>query len=96
MSPPMPAMQPTTHIDMAKHETEGEPGEEHMAALVSAPVGRPDYGAALGDPDLREGQVRLTAAEREIANLPGGPGETEYAKQKLRLMKQKKAGFHRD
>jgi hypothetical protein len=38
----------------------------------------------------------LTAAQREIANLPGGPGEVEYAKQLLKMSKMRKAGLLKD
>lgn len=85
----MPAPPHVARVDIEEHD------DEQIGHRVSAPPSR-DYAHAAVDPDTIPGRITLTPAEREIANLPGGPGEAEYAKQKLRLMKQKKAGFHND
>jgi hypothetical protein len=62
---------------------------------VSAPVSRGEAGHSI-DPELSPSQIRLTPAQREIANLPGGPGEVEYAKQLLKMQKAKKSGLIKD
>jgi hypothetical protein len=96
-APPMPPMPAHTHIDVEKTETpEGEPESTHMDAhFVSAPVSRSDSGHSI-EPELSASTIRLTPAQREIANLPGGPGEVEYAKQLLKMQKAKKSGLIKD
>jgi hypothetical protein len=93
---PMPSMPAPTHIDVEKVESpEGEPEAESVAVHhMSAPVSR-EAGHAI-DPELSPSQIRLTPAQREIANLPGGPGEVEYAKQLVKMMRLKKAKVIRD
>jgi hypothetical protein len=89
--PPMPDPVQHAHVGITEHEPAADPA----AHFMSAPVSR-DYAHASVEPDTIPGRVTLTAAEREIANLPGGPGEEEYGRQKLRLAKMKKAGLHKD
>jgi hypothetical protein len=88
---PMPLMPPTTHVDLEKVETPaGEPESEHMDAhFVSAPVSRGDSGHSI-DPQLTPSQIRLTPEERDLCAL-NKISETEYAKGKLKLAKQKAA-----
>jgi hypothetical protein len=84
------------HADISKHEHEGEPDNVEIAAhYVSAPTSRPDYGAALGDPDMREGRVTLSAAERDHARASGISDEL-YAANKLKMMRAKKSGLIKD
>jgi hypothetical protein len=90
--PQMPPMSPpVTHVDLEKVETpEGEPESEHMDAhFVSAPVSRNDSGHSI-EPQLTPSQVRLTPEERELCQI-NKISETEYAKGKLKLAKQKAA-----
>jgi hypothetical protein len=88
--PPMPAP-PVARVDLEKVETPaGEPESEHMDAhFVSAPVSRGDSGHSV-DPQLSPSQVRLTPEERELCAL-NKISETEYAKGKLKLAKEKAA-----
>ena len=92
MPPPMPA-----HVDLEKVESpDAEPESAHMDAhFVSAPVSRGEAGHSI-DPEPSASSIRLTPAQREIANLPGGPGEVEYAKQLLKMQRAKKAGLLKD
>jgi len=92
-APPMPP--PMTHIDLEKVETpDHEPESARMDAhFVSAPVSRGEAGHSI-EPELSPSQVKLTPAQREIANGPGGCGEIEYAKQLLKLQKLQKAKVH--
>ena len=62
------------------------------AHFMSAPVSRGEAGHSI-ELELSLSQIRLTPAQREIANLPGGPGEVEYAKQLLRMQKMQKSGL---
>jgi hypothetical protein len=86
--PPMPVH---TQIDIEKTESpEGEPESASVAVHhMSAPVSRGDYSHAI-EPDLSPSQIRLTAEEREAAHA-AGVSEIEYGKQKLKMMKLKKA-----
>jgi len=89
--PEPPAM---THIDIEQH---AEPESEEIPAHhYFAPVGG-DHAAlarTLGDePSL--GSVTLTRAEREHAEA-SGVSDVEYAEQKLKMMKAKKAGLIKD
>jgi len=101
--PPMPAppppMPPTTHhIDLEKVETPaGEPEEETVSVHhVSAPVSH-DSGnyTASGEYEPGANSVRLSKAEVEHAQAAGVSVE-EYGRQKLRMMKLKKAKVIRD
>jgi hypothetical protein len=101
--PPMPAppppMPPTTHhIDLEKVETPaGEPEEETVSVHhVSAPVSH-DSGnyTASGEYEPGANSVRLSKAEIEHAQAAGVSVE-EYGRQKLRMMKLKKAKVIRD
>jgi hypothetical protein len=93
--PPMPP--PVAHIDVEKVETpEGEPEAESVSMHhVSAPVSR---GAEHYSADYEPGsdsRVHLSKAEREHAEAAGVSVE-EYGRQKLRMMKMKKAKLIRD
>jgi hypothetical protein len=95
-APPEPAL---AHDIESEHSDSGEPEEAHMnPAHVSAPVSRSggERYAMSGDYEPTANSIRLTAAEREIANLPGGAGEEEYARQKLKMLKLKRANVNRD
>jgi hypothetical protein len=92
-SPPM-ASPPMTHVDIEKVENpDHEPDEFHMRAEnVSAPVSRgPTSYAMSGEHEPTEGSITLTPQEREIARVSGG--EELYARNKLELLKRKKAGL---
>jgi len=93
-APPMPPMPPpVTHEHVAPA---AEPDEASMDAhYVSAPVSRGEAGHSI-DPEPSASSIRLTPAQREIANLPGGPGEVEYAKQFLKMQRAKKSGLLKD
>ena len=96
--PPMPPMPPpVTHVDLEKVESpEGEPEQESMSMHhVSAPVSRASE-AYSADYEPSEGsRVTLSKAEREHAEAAGVSVE-EYGRQKLRMMKMKKAKLIRD
>jgi hypothetical protein len=94
--PPMPAP-PVTHVDVEKVESpEGEPEQESVAVHhMSAPVSR---GSETYSADYEPGQgsrVTLSKAEREHAEAAGVSVE-EYAKQKLKMLKLKKAKVIKD
>jgi hypothetical protein len=97
-APPTPPMPAHTHIDVEKTEYDGEPESASVSVHhVSAPVSR-DSGhyAASGEYEPGEGsRVTLSKAEREHAEAAGVSVE-EYAKQKLRMMKLKKAKVIKD
>jgi hypothetical protein len=88
--PPPPPM--THHIELeAEHEADrddSEPEGEHTAARYSAPVSRGEAHSI--EPELSPSQVRLSKAEREHAQAAGVSDE-EYAKNKLKMEKMKKA-----
>jgi hypothetical protein len=95
--PPMPPMPPMTHIDLEKVESPaGEPESEHMDAHhVSAPVSHGTEHFS-GDYEPGEGsRVTLSKAEREHAEAAGVSVE-EYGRQKLKMLKLKKAKVIRD
>jgi hypothetical protein len=95
--PPMPPMPPpVAHVDIEKAESpEGEPEQESVEVHhVSAPVSRGDHGTAV-EPELSPSQVRLSKAEREHAAAAGVSDEV-YAREKLRMMKRKKAKVIKD
>ena len=99
MAPPVPPMpepthEPVTHIDIEKVESpDGEPESEHMSAMFSAPVSRgSDYAI---EPESSANSVRLSKAEIEHAQAAGVSVE-EYGRQKLRMMKMKKANLIKD
>jgi hypothetical protein len=89
---PSPAPEPVTmqHAPPAPPP----PAEPEPAAhTVAAP---PSHGHVAGfEPDESPNTIRLSAAEREHAKA-SGVSETEYAKQKLRMQKAKKAGLIKD
>jgi hypothetical protein len=92
---PEPEPQHATHIDLEKVENpEGEPEEPHMTHYA-APVSRGSERYAMGDYEPSANSVRLSKAEVEHAEASGISTE-EYAKQKLRMMKMKKAKLIRD
>jgi hypothetical protein len=94
--PAMPPLPPpvATHIEAESHDSEPE-SEPMPSHHVSAPVSRSDSGHSI-EPELSASTIRLTPAQREIANLPGGPGEVEYAKQLMKMNKLKRAKVIRD
>jgi hypothetical protein len=86
-----------THVDIEKTESpEGEPEQESVSMHhVSPPVSR---GAEHYSGDYEPGsdsRVTLSKAEREHAEAAGVSVE-EYGRQKLRMMKMKKAKIIRD
>jgi hypothetical protein len=90
MPPPMPAH---THIDVEQSEHDHEP--EGASVAVSAPVSRgaEHYSA---DYEPSEGsRVHLSTAEREHARASGVSDEV-YAREKMRMMKLKKARVLKD
>jgi len=99
-TPPVPPPMPPPahmHVDVEKTESpEDEPESEQMAVHhVSAPVSR---GAEHYSGDYEPGsdsRVHLSKAEREHAEAAGVSVE-EYGRQKLRMMKMKKAKLIRD
>jgi hypothetical protein len=91
--PPMPPMPAQTHVDVESHEA--EPEDEPMPTHFSAPVSRGSERGSV-EPEPSASSITLTAAQREIANLPGGAGEVEYAKQLLKMQRAKKAGLLKD
>jgi hypothetical protein len=94
---PPPTMPPVTHVDISKTENAdtGEPEEESVAMHhVSAPVSRASE-AYSGDEPTDGSRVHLSKAEREHAEAAGVSVE-EYGRQKLRMMKMKKAKLIRD
>jgi hypothetical protein len=99
MPPPMPPSMPMPahmHVDVEQSDHGTEPGEEHMAAhSVSAPVSR---GSETYSADYEPGdasRVTLSKAEREHAEAAGVSVE-EYGRQKLKMLKMKKAKVIRD
>jgi hypothetical protein len=97
--PPMPPMPPpVAHVDISKTENAdtGEPEAESVSMHhVSAPVSR---GSEAYSADYEPGEgsrVTLSKAEREHAEAAGVSVE-EYGRQKLRMMKMKKAKLIRD
>jgi hypothetical protein len=96
-APPPPMPPPVAHVDLEKVETPGhEPESAHMDAhFVSAPVSR---GAKHYSGDYEPGdgsRVTLSTAEREHARASGVSDEV-YAREKMRMMKLKKAKLIRD
>jgi hypothetical protein len=95
---PMPPMPAHTHIDVEKVESpESEPEQESVAVHHMAPVSH-DSGhyAASGEYEPGDGsRVTLSKAEREHAEAAHVSVE-EYAKQKLKMLKLKKAKVIRD
>jgi hypothetical protein len=99
MPPPVPTIGPTIGptIDADRSKTpEGEPESAHMDAhFVSAPVSR-DSGHYAASGEYEPGsRVTLSKAEREHAEAAGVSVE-EYARQKLKMMKLKKAKVIKD
>jgi hypothetical protein len=95
---PAPVSQPMTHIDLGKTEgPDQEPEEMHIRAEnVSAPVSRGPTTSMGGEYEPGEGsRVTLSKAEREHAEAAGVSIE-EYGRQKLRMLKLKKAKVIRD
>jgi hypothetical protein len=94
--PPMPP--PVTHVDVSKTENAdtGEPEEESVAMHhVSAPVSR---GAEHYSGDYEPGsdsRITLSKAEREHAEAAGVSVE-EYGRQKLKMLRLKKAKVIKD
>ena len=79
-----------THVDLESHDS--EPEEPMPSHSVSAPVSR--ASEAYSEPG--EGsRVTLSKAEREHAEAAGVSVE-EYGRQKLRMMKMKKAKLLKD
>jgi hypothetical protein len=100
MPPPSPPMPPQRHIDLTEsHKGEpedGEPESDHdMTHHYAAPVSRGESSHSIEPPELSPSQVRLSAEEREAAHAAGISDE-EYGKQKLRMMKLKKAKVIKD
>jgi hypothetical protein len=94
--PPMPPPMNNAHVQLEHHPEPDEPEEEHpMAAHYSAPVSHGDSGSTAIEPELGPSQVRLSKAEREHAEA-AGVSVDEYAKQKLRMQKAKKANLIKD
>jgi hypothetical protein len=91
---PPPQMPPPTHIDIEKTEDDHEPESAHMSAMYAAPVSRNDRGTAI-ESEMTAGSITLSKAEREHATAAGVSDE-EYGRQKLRMMKMKKAKLIRD
>jgi hypothetical protein len=91
MPPPMPAH---THVDVEQSDHDSEPESAHMDAHYSAPVSRASE-AYSADYEPTDGRVTLSKAEREHAEAAGVSVE-EYGRQKLRMMKMKKAKLIRD
>jgi hypothetical protein len=91
---PEPPPMPHAHIDI---ETEHDDEPERAAAMVSAPPSRGSehYAGVLGDAEPSPGSVTLSRAEREHAQA-AQISEIEYAKQKLRMQKAKRAGLIKD
>jgi hypothetical protein len=93
-TPPMPTIGPTIDIERTEsHEPEDEPMAAHVS--VSAPVSR---GAEHFSGEYEPGsdnRVTLSKAEREHAEA-AGVSIQEYAKQKLRMMKLKRAKVIKD
>jgi hypothetical protein len=87
---PAPPPPHAAHIDIeTEHSDSGQPDEEHhMATYVSAPVSRGEAGHAV-EPEMTISSIRLTPQEREIARMSGG--EELYARNKLKMLKLKKA-----
>jgi hypothetical protein len=90
--PPMPP--PVTHIDLESHEP--EPDNEPMPSHhVSAPVSRASE-AYSADYEPGDGsRVTLSKAEREHAEAAGVSVE-EYGRQKLKMLRLKKAKVIKD
>jgi hypothetical protein len=97
--PPVSEAEPQHVIELeAEHSGSSEPAEEShaMPQHFSAPVSRGSERYAMGDYEPpTAGSVRLSKAEVEHAEASGISTE-EYAKQKLRMMKLKKAKVIRD
>jgi hypothetical protein len=66
---------------------------QHTGPVVSAPVTREAISFSDGKPS--DSKVVLTAMEREAARF-SGVEETEYARQKMRLLQLQKQGFYND
>jgi hypothetical protein len=94
---PEPRPQPMTHVDVEKVENaEGEPEEAHIRAEhVAAPVSRGDYARSIEPEQSSPSQVRLSAEERDIA-ARSGISETQYAANKLKMLRMKKSGLVKD
>jgi len=88
---PLPHAAPAPPMPPPVHEPEPEPHMTHYAA----PVSRGSERYAMGDYEPSANSVRLSKAEVEHAEASGISTE-EYAKQKLRMMKMKKAKLIRD
>jgi hypothetical protein len=94
-APAPPPKPPPMNIDLEKTEShdddhDSEPDSDHMAAHhYAAPVSH-DAGSHSIEPELSPSQVRLSKAEREHAEAAGVSVE-EYAKNKLKMEKMKKA-----
>ena len=90
MHAPPPPMPPPMqhHIELeAEHDDEPEPS---MAHHYAAPVSRGESSHSIEPPELSPSQVRLSAEEREAAHA-AKIDEAEYAKQKLKMLKMKRA-----
>jgi hypothetical protein len=78
------------HLGLREAPKEPEkPQEQQRTNIVSAPVSREVPSGGTGT--RRNGQVTLSPAEKEAAK-DAGVTETEYAKQKLRLIEEKSKG----
>jgi hypothetical protein len=65
------------------------PEPRGAAAYVSAPVSRGEIGGGYREPSLS--QVKLTPDEKDIARA-SGISETEYARQKISMLKKQRSG----
>jgi hypothetical protein len=101
-APPQPTPEPQLATEPRRHEYSDEEilreakriEREHAEAakLYSAPVSREPPGMSSGQRPMR---IQLSVEERQMAKSLG-LSEQEYAKQKARMLTEKKAGFHPD
>ena len=92
--PPPPPMPAHTHLDSEQSDHDSELEAEPTPSRYSAPVSRASETHSADYEPSEGSRITLTAAQREIANLPGGAGEVEYAKQLLKMKKMQKAKVH--
>jgi hypothetical protein len=92
--PPMPPPVHEPEPEPQHVEHDPEPESEPMASYVSAPVSRGEAGHAV-EPEMSANSIRLSKAEIEHAQAAGVSVE-EYGRQKLRMMKMKKANVIKD
>jgi hypothetical protein len=93
MPPPMPPPV-ATHIEAESHDSEPEV-EPMPSHSVSAPVSRASEAYSADYEPTDGSRITLSKAEREHAEAAGVSVE-EYGRQKLRMMKMKKAKLIRD